>query len=133
MTFKQIVDHADEGRIARARDVVITKFQVGLHKKTGVPTAIAQSYSKDPGNAGSPKADKYITKIEFKSNRNVIVGCSCYDFTFRYEFALAKKGAAVINYSNGQPPNTTNPPPRVLGCCKHCIALYKYMEKKKIL
>lgn len=58
----------------------------------------------------------------------VKVSCDCDRFTYTYEVALAKQGAADIQRSNGQLPMTTNPR-MIPGCCKHIISVVKYIYR----
>lgn len=79
-----------------------------------------------------PAAERksYVSAIVFTDKKlNVKVGCSCLDNLFRWEYSNAQKGAADIYYSNGQPPNTTNPLLRV-SLCKHLTALYLKVASK---
>lgn len=72
----------------------------------------------------------YVSAIVFIDKKlNVKVGCSCLDNLFRWEYSNAKKGAADIYYSNGQPPNMTNPMLKV-SLCKHLAALYLKIAHK---
>lgn len=47
---------------------------------------------------------------------------NCDDFWSTWEYALAKRGAANSEYSNGEPPVVRNPK-FVPGCCKHIFRL----------
>ena len=58
----------------------------------------------------------YATSIDFLNDRHVRVSCSCGDFWARWEYALWRKGAAIIQHSNGEPPDATNPGYKA-GCC----------------
>lgn len=72
----------------------------------------------------------YVSAIVFTDKKlNVKVGCSCLDNTFRFEVANHKRGAADIYYSNGQPPNQTNPLQKV-SLCKHLVAMYLKIASK---
>lgn len=65
-----------------------------------------------------------------KSNR-LIVSCDCEDFMYRWEYALAKRGAAVIKMSNGEAPISTNPR-LVPGCCRHVGKVLSSIMKRKV-
>jgi hypothetical protein len=51
-------------------------------------------------------------------NVKVKVSCSCEAFLFKSEYALNYYQASVIHFSNGQPPNFTNPG-LIPFACKH--------------
>lgn len=76
---------------------------------------LAKTWSIESKN-GRPVVGAYATNIDFLNERHVRVSCSCGDFWARWEYALARKGAAVIKYSNGDPPDSTNPK-YIPGCC----------------
>lgn len=64
-------------------------------------------------------------------HRKVLVQCSCENFVYVFEYANASVGASRLIYSNGEPPNFTNP--RLApGCCKHIIALAKVAIEKDV-
>ncbi len=72
----------------------------------------------------------YVSTILFKDKKlNVKVACSCADNLYRWEYSNARKKAADIYYSNGEPPVSTNP--RLIpGMCKHLCALYMKIAHK---
>jgi len=73
---------------------------------------------------------KYVTLIEFiDSELHVNISCSCSDFTYRWEWALWNRGAAQIEYSNGDSPDVRNPTYKPAGC-KHFFALYEKIKSK---
>lgn len=59
---------------------------------------------------------------------DVKVTCDCERFTFYYEYALAKKGAADIIQSTGEKPTTTNPSMKA-GLCKHLTKVLLFIKK----
>jgi hypothetical protein len=71
---------------------------------------LAKMYYRDDGSTTNPKT---------------FCWCSCSDFKFRCEVALALRGSSAIISSNGALPHTTNPTatPRL---CKHSLA---FLEK----
>lgn len=72
----------------------------------------------------------YATIITFIDHKlNVRVSCSCHDFMYRQEYALFKRKAAEITYSNGEPALTTNPTNKPY-MCKHLCALYMKHAKQ---
>lgn len=58
-------------------------------------------------------------------NPKCFIHCSCDDFKFRSEVALAIRGSSAIVYSNGMMPKITNPN-SVPHVCKHSLA---FLEK----
>lgn len=73
---------------------------------------------------------RYVTVITFLDTKlHVNISCSCGDFMYRTEWALWNKGAADIEYSNGEPPDITNPKYSPY-CCKHLLALYNKIKSK---
>jgi hypothetical protein len=112
--------------------VLTTKFAVSAKGRKAV-IGTCQSAPKKNGE----KSEKYkcsIIGLEDEgplSAQKCQVSCPCQRFTFYFEYALAKKGAAKIKYSNGEPPHVTNPA-LATGICKHLIALAKELTKKKL-
>lgn len=60
-----------------------------------------------------------------------IIAHNCENFVYVFEYANAAHGASKLIYSNGQPPNFTNPA-LLAGCCKHLTAVAEYMIIKNI-
>lgn len=103
--------------------VKVTDYRVG--KPRSAPAVRLRILAKTRSiemKQGRPYLGKYVTHIDFLNKKDVKVSCSCPDFWARWEYALHKRGAADIVYSNGEPPVVRNP--RMYpGCCKHLIAL----------
>lgn len=74
-----------------------------------------------------PEPYTYVSTVEVlaKPKGAVIVSCSCDDFLYTWEYTLKRKGAARIEYSNGESSKDRNPQ-QIPGCCKH---LYGFMTK----
>ena len=131
LTLPQIVRRTNAFRKAGAKYVRILDVKKG-YNSLGQGFIASSSYSTHIlGSDGRPyvnrNAVKYVTVITFLDKKlHVHVSCSCDDFKFRSEWVLAEKGAAEIEYSDGSPPDVTNPQRRI-GQCKHLIALW---EKK---
>lgn len=60
-----------------------------------------------------------------------IIAHNCENFVYVFEYANAAHGASKLIYSNGQPPNFTNPA-LLAGCCKHLTAVAEHMIVKNI-
>ena len=135
MKLDQIVSKSFGLRKENARYVKILKFKAGRDKKTGLAYAAAQTYSQKVLNVHrkivpSTDRNKYVSKITFLNKKlDVKCACSCPDFMFTFEFALARKGAADIMFSNGEAPDERNPK-YAPGCCKHLIALRNLIKEK---
>lgn len=127
LTLKQFFQRTDRARQARARYVKIIGMKTG-HLKSGLAYVASKSYSTHRIDAeGKPvrvtTPEQHITVITFINSRlHVHVACSCEDNTYRWEWANAQKGAAVIEYSDGSPPDYNNPRYRA-SMCKHMVAL----------
>lgn len=124
MTMKQIISKAGPARKAAALyvDLVQTKVK---KSKAGNPLVVCKTRSSTTlqGKAKAKgSASTYVSTVEVLPSSKVIVSCSCQDFMFTWEAALNLKGAARIEYSNGELPNEKNPS-NVPGCCKHLVAL----------
>jgi len=132
MTLTQILRNTTASRIELSAHVSIRNLKFGVSRKLQIPKAIAQSFSKDRGKDGRLQVFKYATMVEFHPGSLVKVGCSCPDFLYRWEYALARRGAAYMTYGNGEPPTDTNPK-LVPGMCKHCVALVSALKKQKLL
>lgn len=64
------------------------------------------------------------------STNHVKVACDCEYFLYICEYALNRKGAADIKYSNGKPPTTTNPT-LIPTMCVHLVKFCKVVQQKK--
>lgn len=132
LTFPQIVRKTPKLRKENSLFVRLSTPKFGYTKK-GTAFAAVKSYSthiklKDGSVVKHVSPEKYVTVVEFLDNRlHVNLSCSCPDFLYRFEVALNKKGAAQIEYSNGELPTVTNPT-MIAACCKHCIALYNSLK-----
>lgn len=124
MTMKQIINKA--GSIRRNASAYVDLLQTKVKKsKAGNPLVVCKTRSNaTPQGKAKAKgsANTYVTTIEVLPSSKVIVSCSCDDFMYTWEAALNLKGAARIEYSNGELPNEKNPT-NIPGCCKHLVAL----------
>lgn len=132
--LKQLLARTDRERKQRAQYVRLVGVKTG-HFKNGLGYVASKSYSTHKVNSQgklvrTQNPNHHVTVITFMDKKlNVHCACSCEDNTFRWEFANAQKGASVIEYSNGEPPTTTNPKMRV-GLCKHMVALVEKIRHK---
>lgn len=120
--LKNIAKYGGE-RPYLANLVKVTAFKAGrVRSKPNVKIRfIAKTWSIE-GTGKRRHLGKYVTYIEYLNDKHVKVSCSCGDFWARWEYALWRKGAADITYSNGEPPDKSNPMYRPASC-KHLIKL----------
>ncbi len=124
MTMKQIISKAGPARKAASLYVDLVRMKV-KKSKAGNPLVVCKTKSSTTGQGKAKakgSANTYVSTIEVLPSSKVIVSCSCSDFMFTWEAALNLKGAARIEYSNGELPNERNRN-NVPGCCKHLVAL----------
>jgi hypothetical protein len=130
LTIKQLAYRTTPDRKQRANYVRILGMKAG-YTPQGLGIVVGKTYSKykidSRGNVvQNMDPTHYVTTITFIDKQlHVHVSCSCGDNTFRYEVANHYRDAAEIEYSNGEPPTTTNPNMNP-GLCKHA---YKIFEK----
>lgn len=126
-TLKQLARQTTKERKQKAQYVKIIATKIG-HNRKGQGYVAAKTYSmfvidKDGRLVKNPNKTYYVSMITFVDKKlNCILSCSCGDNTFRWEASNSYKGAANIEYSNGEPPVVTNPT-FAIGACKHLYAL----------
>lgn len=134
LTLDQIARRTSRLRQQGARFVRFTDLKKG-YLSNGNGYIAGASYSthrigSDGRAVPNPDPSKYVTVFEFLDTElHVKCSCSCSDFTFRWEWALWNRGAAEIEYSNGDSPNMTNPQYKP-AMCKHSLALYDKIKGK---
>lgn len=124
----QIAKKINNRRKANSVYVRILKMKKG-YTPNGKGYVACQSYSSHvldeygrPVRTQDP--NKYVTMMIFIDKKlNVKCSCSCPDFLYRWEVALVNKGAADVEYSNGEQPDITNPK-KIPAACKHMYKLY---------
>lgn len=133
MTMRQILKSTPKSRQFSASFVKLREVKVGRAKTTAAPVIRAKSYSthNHKGERKLYKPNTYVSLVEIHS-QHVVLSCSCDDFWAVWEVALEKRGAARVEYSNGERPIERNPQ-MIPGCCKHLYALgTKLIEKNKL-
>jgi hypothetical protein len=136
LTLPQLIKKVNRFRKEGAQYVRILDVKKG-YNTLGQGFIAASSYSThNIGPDGRPRvnrdAHRYVTVITFLDRKlHVNVSCSCDDFKYRWETALSYKGAAEIEYSDGSPPDSTNPQLRT-ATCKHLYALWQKKLTGKI-
>ncbi len=139
ISFNQIKKYLNPLKYKNSKYVKFKDVRVGFNENKQ-PFFVARTtspYIWDPRlrrRVTNPTKDNvYTTVIEvLNKSGKVKLSCSCPDFLFRHEVALFTKDAADIEYSNGQFPEITNPLLHP-SCCKHCLALYEALHKKKLV
>lgn len=120
ISIRQVFRSTPANRFTMADKVRLVGVKIGKSRTMGVPKAICQAYTP-----GAPV--KYNVALTFTSGDKCVLSCSCDDFMYRWEYALAKKGGAEMKFGPGDPPVATNPT-LIAGCCKHIIALYNKLQ-----
>lgn len=127
MTMQQILAKTPQNRKQKADYVKILAVKA---QKTNYKTVVYKAKTNSTHNVVKDEAIRkrgvpttYVATIE-TNGKMVVVSCSCEDFMYTWEVALAKKRAARIQYSNGEEPNDRNPR-YIPGCCAH---LHKFGE-----
>ncbi len=134
MKFDVLVNKTDRMRKMNAKLVRVVGYKTGFDKK-GIPTAISKTYTPREYIIGNKLVrardqNKYTSSVKFLDKKlNCKVSCSCPDFLYRHEWALAQVGAADIIYGNGEPPDETNPGHKI-GLCKHLVALRAIIKQR---
>lgn len=133
LTLKQIIQSAARvppgadgtDRFDRATNVRVSQLKRGVSKEDGSIVFLSRTLTifRD-SRTGRLSHERHVTSIDFPVHRGqqgayVRLSCSCLDFCMRWEYNLAKKGAAKIVYGNGEAPKEYIP----IGLCMHTIAL----------
>ena len=114
MKLNSLVAKTDRMRKLNAQLVKVVGYKTGFDKHRR-PTAVAKTYTPKEYIIGgklvrAKDQNKYVSSVKFLNKKlDCKVSCSCPDFMYRWEFALAQAGAADIIYGNGEPANETNP------------------------
>lgn len=137
LTLRQILKNTPKLMIANSSDVQVLKFKKTT-TKSGLPAVKAMCVHNDPFRPDRIKRPRevYIIGLEkigkpINKQRRVMMSCSCENFVFTWEYALAVHGAARVMYGNGDAPDWTNPS-LVAGTCKHCVAIARHLIEKGI-
>ncbi len=130
LTARQLLQKTPKSRRSEFVKIEATKI---LKKKNGNRLIKSKVYSTHniQGIRKSPPYTKYIATVEI-DKKAVKVSCSCDDFWSVWEYALTQKGAADIEYCNGQAPVEKNPR-LVAGTCKHLYKIITKLIDKEIL
>ncbi len=135
LTLRELFKRSAASRIKTAARDRVTIIKLGVSKKN--PNKL-MSKSLTYGHVGRKmqvrKYDHVIIRLEpLKrfSDSKVMVSCSCEDFKFTFEYALAKRGNSQIIHSNGEASEIRNPR-NIASGCKHLIVLFKKVLHDKM-
>jgi hypothetical protein len=121
MTFDQLARDTPMSIRRRASSVTVTPLGV----QPVDPLGQVDLFSTTSGG------ENYLTWVHVDERGQAKVSCACAMFTYVLEAALASKGASVILYSNGAPPQKKNPLRRAY-LCKHLYKVWLGRLKYKI-
>lgn len=137
LSIARILDATTADALNFGHEIVIEsakKFRTGK----GLPAVTSKSWHRDPLRPDAAKRIHESTIIArdeqdtpISKAKAVFISCDCEDWCYRWEYACATYGATRIMYGNGAPPVITNPQ-EVPGCCKHLVALLRYVRDKGI-
>lgn len=123
ISLRTVFRNTPANRFTLADKVKLVGVKFGKSRSLNKPKVVCQAYT-------SGDTVKYSTSLTFIKGDKAVLSCSCDDFMYRWEYALAKKGGAEIKYSNGEAPGNSNPT-LIAGCCKHVIALYNKLQAEE--
>jgi len=135
MTAEQILTACPPRVAVGAKTVIIkdAKPSVTKDKRQRIVCKIISTNTLDGNRKPPPPVKTHTSTVEalvpdkYIRDRDVPVrvSCTCDDFWATWEVALFKRGAAKIQFSNGELPVEKNPR-MIPGCCKH---LYKMLQQ----
>lgn len=129
LSTKQLIRNIPKEPDARNARYV---FMASKGKLLGPAYYLFQTITRIPGDF-TRKHKIWIRDLDGKdilSSNKVWVSCDCDRFQFKWEYALTKKGASSIRFSNGEPPLTTNPRQIPAGC-KHIYRVLAHLAQQK--
>lgn len=130
LTVRQILQASLEVNAASTPATISLMKAMPVKKIYGPQTTCKVGYKYKVKDIRSPRqppvihtsyvwaADPQYTGRLSDRNVKVMVSCDCEAFMYRSEYALHYYKASLIHFSNGQPPNVTNPGLIPFGC-KH--------------
>lgn len=138
MTLRQLIKHTPYVFKHNAAYVEAARVDV-KHTQTGRPVVYGRMVTYLPWEGGRIRRvhEAYLVgmgddfKVPVNRHRKMLAQCGCESFVFTFEYANAANGCSRLIYSNGQPPNVTNPGLSP-GLCKHLIALAKIAIEKNL-
>lgn len=138
MSLRQLIRSTPRLFLNNAVDVEAKKVEF-KRTKTARPVIMGQMVTYDIYRTDRVRRvhESYIIGMDdddkkpVNRHKKVLVQCSCESFVYLFEYANATMGASRLIYSNGEPPNFTNPG-LAPGCCKHIIALAKIAIEKDV-
>jgi hypothetical protein len=128
ITIKEMARQTPKGNVRRSRRVIIQlKYAVKTKDKFG-DCYLFHGVARDSMNKLHTKHLFWIKRYGTGPNSKCRLLCSCANFTYVWEMALARKQSAVRFKSNGMRPVITNPLMRP-GVCKHLVQAIRMVAK----
>lgn len=120
LTLNDVARATPKGNVRRSRRVIIQlKYAVRTKDKFG-DCYLFHGTAMDSANLRHTRHLFWIKRYGIGPKAKVRALCSCENFTYVWEMALARKQSAVRFKSNGMRPVITNPLMRP-GVCKHLV------------
>ena len=119
ITTRQLLNATPAKYHENAKHVRVTGESAGL-SKSGRPQIIFRTRSKNPTTNRKPENHRTVVRLMDRGRKRLWVSCTCENFMYFWEYALAQIGASSILFGNGEPPVIMNPSMRT-GGCKHVI------------
>lgn len=131
LSIKQLVKATPAYIRSNAEDVIVKALKPAT-TKGGMPGI--RSKTQTLGHKNQVYDTTFIGKEKdtpVSSQKHVLASCSCSWFWSHVEMALVHWGSAVVKYSNGEPPNITNPSLHPM-LCKHLVKLAETVLREKM-
>lgn len=135
LTLRQLLKHClpDRKRNAERDQVTIVKFERSKINTNKIRSeTLTYLNSLGTGRKKIRRHKHIVVRLEPGkkfSDSKIIWACDCEDHTYRWEYALMKRGNSVIKFSNGEYPIDRNP--RLYpGLCKHGYRVLTYIIAK---
>ena len=107
-------------------------MHVFARKVLGAAYYLYTTITKIPGDF-SRKHKIWIRDLDGKdilTSKKIWVSCDCDRFQYVWEYALTKRNASTIRFSNGEPPVVKNPRLHPAGC-KHVYRVLSDLARYK--
>lgn len=128
ITMQEMARATPKGNVRRSRRVIIQlKYAVRTKDKFG-DCYLFHGVARDSANLKHTRHLFWIKRYGTGPKASIRCLCSCANFTFVWEMALARKQSAVKFRSNGMRPVVTNPMMRP-GVCKHLVQAIRSTAK----
>lgn len=128
LTIEQMFKNSTRQTLANAKNVRVLSMREMRTPKSleGYTTYRLETVNLENGHKYNVTVFSPTARVS--PDTKLLIDSPCPLFVFRYEYALAKRGNALIYRSNGDVPSTTNP--RLTpGLCHHSIAALRFLVK----